>query len=208
MRSEALIGPGPLGGLMLGRPPGPRKLDLTKGSLVQAHANGLWPHLTDVARWPSWLRSPNGRHGLASAVPLPTAQGSVDPLQPELGLRWQLAFTNGFEGEFRVTYWVEPAQISLGLVPGTAQGAQGVEGLIFDLDFFPQPDGSTKLWFGATVLLARDARPGLFAAWPKRTIASWVEGFHRRAIAEGPALAGGVRTRKQMEAAARRPARG
>ena len=188
---------------MLRARPGPRKLDLLQGSMVQAHVHGLWPHLTAVERWPEWLRSPSGGEGLAKVAKLPTPPGTVDPLQPELGQRYRFEFTNGFAGDFQVTYWTEPSQISLGLVKGTAVHAQGVEGLIFDLDFFPQADGSTKVWFGALVMLEPRARPGLFAAWPKRTIGGWVKGFHRRLVAEGPALAKGVRTKKQMEAAAR-----
>lgn len=183
------------------RRPGPRKLDLLQGSIVGAHANGLWPHLTDLARWPHFLRDARGR-GCVRAERLPNPEGQVDPLQPLLGTRWRLAFSNGFEGEFQVTYWSEPAQISLGLVPGTRRGPKGVEGMIFDLDFFPQPDGTTKLWFGALVMLEKGFRPGLFAAWPQREVQGWVQGFHDRVGSEGPGLAGGVRTRKQMEAAA------
>lgn len=180
----------------------PRKLDLLKGSIVKAHANGLWPHLTDVTRWPAWLRDGRGRAGLASVEPL-GQPAVVDPLQPELGKRFRFRFTNGFEGEFQVTYWVEPAQISLGLVRETRLRSQGVDGMIFDLDFFPQADGTTKLWFGALVMLEKGFRPGLLASWPKRDVQAWVDGFHRRIVAEGPAMAGNVRTRKQMEAATR-----
>lgn len=194
---------------MIGAGAGPRKLELLQASIVPAHANGLWPHLTDVARWTHWLRDASGQRGLARVEKLPHAPGAVDPRQPELGQRFRFHFTNGFVGEFQVTYWVEPAQISLGLVPATRQQARGVEGLIFDLDFFPQADGgTTKVWFGATVLLERGFRSGLLAAWPKREVRAWVGGFHRRVAAEGPALAGDVRTRKQMEAAARSGATG
>lgn len=178
-----------------------RKLDLTKGSIVTAHANGLWPHLTDVARWTHWLRDARGRSGLEH-VDLLTATGGVDPLQPELGRRFRFRFTNGFEGEFKVVYWQEPAQISIELVRETRKGARGLEGIIFDLDFFPQADGTTKVWFGALAMLEPGVRPGFLASWPKRDLQSWVDGFHRRVIAEGPGLAGDVRTRKQMEAAA------
>lgn len=177
-----------------------KKLDLTQSSLVPASAQGLWPHLTDIARWTRWLRSPDRRQGLEAVEALPHTP-SIDPRQPELGRRFRFRFTNGFAGEFRVVYWVEPAQISLELVPDTRQAPRGVEGLIFDLDFFPQPDGSTKLWFGALVLLEKGFKPGLLARWPKREVQSWVEGFHARAVAEGPALTKGARTKKEVAAA-------
>jgi hypothetical protein len=186
---------------MIGGSSGPRKLDLLKGSLIQAHANGLWPHLTAIERWPEWLREPRGTEGLERVERLPSEPGRVDPLQPELGRRYRFTFSNGFAGEFRVTYWLEPAQISLGLVPATRTPDHGVEGMIFDLDFFPQPDGATKLWFGALVMLEKGFRPSLFASWPRRDVQAWVDGFHARAVAQGPALARGVTTRRQMEAA-------
>jgi hypothetical protein len=176
-----------------------KKFDLARTSVVHASANGLWPHVTDVARWPEWFRDASGRHGLAKAEKLPTPPGTVDPLQPELGQRWRLAFTNGFEGEFRVTYWLEPAQISLGLVKETRKASQGIEGLILDLDLFPRPGDVTQLWFCALVMMEKGVKPGFFARWPRREVQAWVDGFHERLVAQGPALAGGVKTRKEAE---------
>ena len=165
----------------------PRKLDLGKTSIVRAHNKAMWPRLTDLTRWPAWLRSPDGRSGLASVTPLATPAGTVSPDQPELGKRYRFAFTNGLAGDFQVTYWLYPAQISLGLVRDTRADAHGVEGLIFDCDLFPQRDGTTQLWFSALVMLERGYRPSLLGRWPKREVQSWVEGFHRRVAAEAPA---------------------
>ena len=179
--------------------PGARKLDLLRGSIVQAHANGLWPHLTDVTRWPEWLRDARGREGLLRVEPLGTPSGTIDPLQPELGKRFRFTFSKGFVGDFQITYWLEPAQISLGLVRETRKDSHGIEGMIFDLDLFPQPDGATKLWFGALVMLEKDFRPSFLSPWPKRTILGWVEQFHARVGKQGPQMAQGIRTRKEME---------
>jgi hypothetical protein len=182
---------------MVGGLPG-KKFDCARSSMVPAHANGLWPHVSDLRRWPAWFRDARGG-GLARAEPLPTPPGTVDKLQPELGQRWRFAFTNGLEGDFRVTYWFEGAQLSLGLVPETRQGARGLEGLILDLDLFPRGD-QTQVWFTALVLMEKGVHPGLLARWPKREVQGWVDGFHRHLLAEGPRLAQGITLRKQAEA--------
>lgn len=171
---------------MIGGGAGPRKLDLTRATNVRAHVDAMWPHVTDLARWPAWFRDARG-HGLRSLEPLPSARGKVDPLQPELGQRYKLAFTNGLAGEFQVTYWVEPAQISLGMVKEAPRDGHGLEGFIIDCDLFPQANGTTKLWFGALLLLEKGFRPGPLARWPKREVQAWVDGFHERVAAEAPA---------------------
>ncbi|HEV8359838.1 MAG TPA: SRPBCC family protein [Candidatus Thermoplasmatota archaeon] len=177
---------------------GPRKLDLTKDSVLPATAKQLWPVITDVARWPAWFRDAHGQ-GLARAEKLPHQAGAVHASLPELGQRFRFAFTNGLEGEFKVTYWTFPSQISLGLVPDTRKESKGIEGFIIDCDLFPLPDGTTKLWFGALLLLEKGFRPSLVARWPKREVMGWVDGFHAHMLGEAQGAARGP----EAEAAAR-----
>jgi hypothetical protein len=169
-----------------------KKLDLTKDSILPVTAKQLWPHVTDVAQWPQWFRDAQG-HGLAKVARLAHTPGAVHPETPEIGQRFRFEFTNGMSGEFAVTYWVYPAQISLGLVRETRKATQGIEGIILDCDLFPQPDGTTKLWFGALLMLEQGFRPSLLARWPKREMRGWVEGFHANLAGVARQAAGGVR---------------
>lgn len=178
-----------------------KKLDLTKDSILHATAKQLWPHIIDVERWPQWFKDAQGK-GLAKVTKLPHKPGSVHPETPELGQRYRFEFTNGLGGEFQVTYWLYPSQISLGLVRDTRQNAQGVDGIILDCDLFPQPDGTTKLWFGALVMLEPGFRPSFVARWPKREVLGWVQGFHRN-LAGVAARAGTVPETAQAPTAGR-----
>lgn len=162
-----------------------KKFDCTKSSVLDAHVNDLWPVVTDVRRWPEWLKDRRGG-GLARAAKLADQPGKFDP-HASTGSRWRLEFTNGMAGEWEVTYWLEPAQVSLRLLPETRQAAQGVEHLIFDLDFFPR-GAQTQLWFGALVMMEPKVRPGPLARWPSKEVLGWVEGFHRRVGELAPTL--------------------
>jgi hypothetical protein len=164
-----------------------KKLDCTTSSMVPVHVNDLFPLLTDLRRWPGWLRDGKGR-GLAGLEQVRLGGGRVDKWQPQLGDRYLLRFTNGMAGEFEVNYWQAPAQISLRLVPETRRDFQGLQHVIVDLDFFPR-GAATQLWFGMLLLLEPKFKPGVFARWPAREVQGWVDGFHRRVGAEAPALA-------------------
>jgi len=154
-----------------------RKIDCTESSVLPAHVNELWPVVTDVQRWPEWLRDAKGR-GLVKLTKLTGDTGKIDP-KAATGGRYALEFSNGLRGEWEVNYWVEPAQISLRLLPETRQDAQGLQHVIFDLDFFPKPDGRTQLWFGMLLLLEPKFKPGRFARWPAKDVQAWVHGFHQ-----------------------------
>lgn len=173
---------------MLGAGAGPRKLDLTRDSMLPATAKQLWPLLTDLGRWPAWFKDARGQ-GLAGVEKLPHTAGKVQADSPELGQRYRLRFSNGLEGEWRVTYWLYPAQISLGLVSETRKDSQGIEGMILDCDLFPVPGKGTKLWFGALLLLEKGFKARPLARWPKREVMGWVQGFHDRVAADARGLA-------------------
>jgi hypothetical protein len=176
-----------------------KKYDCTTSTMLPAHVNALWPLVTDLARWPAWMRDARGR-GLRSIAQVQAASGKIDPLTPTIGGRWRLEFTNGFAGDWEMTYYVEPAQLSLGLVKGTAQEARGVQHFILDLDFFPRGD-RTQLWFGATVILEPKVKPSLLARWPQREVMAWVRGFHAHVAGEAQKVQG-FKTRKEAEARA------
>ncbi|MCA1814763.1 MAG: hypothetical protein LC624_12600 [Halobacteriales archaeon] len=176
-----------------------KKYDCTTSTMLPAHVNQLWPLVTDLQRWPGWFKDAKGQ-GLASIAQVAPASGKIDPLTPSLGGRWRMEFTNGFAGEWEMTYHIAPAQLSLGMVKGTAQRAQGVQHFILDLDFFPRGE-QTQLWFGATVILEPKVKPGLLARWPQREVQSWVQGFHRHVAAEAQRLRG-FKTKRDVEAEA------
>jgi hypothetical protein len=167
-----------------------RKYDCTTSTMLPAHVNHLWPLVTDLQRWPEWFRDARG-NGLRSIEQVEGPSGKIDPMA-RIGGRWQLAFTNGLAGAWEMTYYVPPAQLSLGLVKGSAQDARGVQHFILDLDFFPRGE-RTQLWFGATVILEPKVRPGLLARWPQREVMAWVQGFHDRVAQEAARLPAAAR---------------
>jgi len=179
---------------------GGKKFDLTKSSIVEASANALWPVVADVPRWAPWFRAARGQAGLEKVEELPYQAGALAADTPELGKLFRFTFTNGFRATFQLHYWMQPSQVSLRMLPETREQAHGIEGFILDFDLFPRPDGTTQVWFGATVMMERGVHPGVLARWPKREIMGWVEGFHARLVREGPTLAGGAVTKKEVAA--------
>jgi hypothetical protein len=165
-----------------------KKFDCTKSSVVEAHVNDLWPLVTDIARWPGWMRDARG-HGLAKAEKVADEPGRFDPhaRTTPAGARWRFEFTNGLRGEWEITYWLDPAQVSLRLRPESRQDSHGVEHWIFDLDLFPRGP-QTQLWFGALLMMEPKVRPGRLARWPAKDVLAWVEGFHDHVAQEAAKL--------------------